>query len=127
MITAEWEGCLQIILFLSHPLPWKTVLLNVKIPVQLFLLSIPVFSSYGSGFNTNYPIISELITLQFKIPWLLIDELIQLCTINPARALKMDHRLGSFEPGKAPGINLITHIDFKEMKLTEKSELKVII
>jgi predicted amidohydrolase YtcJ len=93
----------------------------------LLLLSTPVFSSYGSGFHTNYPIISELSPLQLKIPWLLIDELIRMCTINPARAHNMDHHLGSFEVGKAPGINLITHIDFKEMKLTEKSELKVII
>ena len=86
-----------------------------------------LFSSYESGFHTNYPVITELITLQFKIPWLLIDELIRFFTITPARALNMDHRLGSFEPGKTPGINLITHIDFKEMKMTERSELKVIV
>ncbi|KPK87529.1 MAG: hypothetical protein AMS27_02200 [Bacteroides sp. SM23_62_1] len=86
-----------------------------------------LFSSYGSGFHTHYPIISELIILQSKIPSLSINELLRSCTINPARALKMDKYLGSLEPGKAPGINLITNIDFSEMKLTEKSELKALI
>jgi hypothetical protein len=86
-----------------------------------------LFSSYCSGFHTDYPVISELIAFQFKIPCLSIRELIKLCTINPARALKMDNQLGTFETGKAPGINLITNVDFNKMKLTEKSELKVIV
>jgi predicted amidohydrolase YtcJ len=62
-----------------------------------------------------------------KIPGLSFEDLIRCYTLNPSRALRIDHRTGSFVPGKIPGINLITNIDFNELKLTEKSELKVII
>ena len=38
--------------------------------------------------------------------------------------LQIEDRFGSFEAGKKPGINLITGIDFKTMKLTKKSKVK---
>ena len=85
-----------------------------------------LFSNYLFSFNRNVPVISELITLQLKIPCLSFENLIRCYTLNPARALRMDHQAGSFIPGKIPGINLITNFDFDTFKLTEKSEIKVI-
>jgi len=86
-----------------------------------------LFSNYLFSFNTKVPVISDLINLQLKIPWLSFDDLIKCFTINPARALRMDHHAGSFVPGKIPGINLITNFDFDKFKLTEKSEIRPII
>jgi hypothetical protein len=86
-----------------------------------------LFSRYLLSFNTKVSLISDLINLQLKIPCLSFDDLIKCFTLNPARALRMDHQAGSFVPGKIPGINLITNFDFDEFKLTNKSELKVII
>jgi hypothetical protein len=86
-----------------------------------------LFSRYQFGFNTKVPVISDLINLQLKIPWLSFDDLIKCFTLNPARAIRMDHQAGSFIPGKIPGINLITNFDFDKFKLTEKSEIKPIV
>jgi aminodeoxyfutalosine deaminase len=53
-----------------------------------------------------------------------LEELIKWACLNGARALNIDDQLGSFEKGKKPGVNLITGIDFNNMKLTEKSRVK---
>jgi len=53
-----------------------------------------------------------------------LDELFAWATLNGAKALHIDDRFGSFEPGKKPGINLISGVDFKTMRLTEKSIVK---
>lgn len=86
-----------------------------------------LFSSHIFSFNMNVPIMGELITTQLKFPGVSFDDLIRCYTLNPALALRMDQHAGSFNPGKKPGINLISNFDFNEMKLTEKSELKVIV
>jgi hypothetical protein len=86
-----------------------------------------LFTRHLLCFNTKVPLISDLINLQLKIPWLSFDDLIKCFTLNPARALRMDRQAGSFVPGKIPGINLITNFDFDEFKLTDKSEIKPII
>ena len=46
--------------------------------------------------------------------------------INGAVALGFNSQLGSIRKGKKPGLNLIDHIDFQEMKLTSQSNVKVI-
>jgi hypothetical protein len=86
-----------------------------------------LFSNYLFNIKSNVPLISELINLQLKIPCLSFEDLIQCYTLNPARALRMDHQAGSIIPGKIPGINLITHFNFDSFKLTEKSEIKLIV
>ena len=42
-------------------------------------------------------------------------------------ANQIDNNFGSFELGKKPGVNLITGVDFKKMKLTESSRIKRLI
>lgn len=56
--------------------------------------------------NNSLSIIEEIRTLKdnFDIP---LQELIQWATLNGAKALGFDSMLGSIEPGKKPGLNLI--------------------
>jgi cytosine/adenosine deaminase-related metal-dependent hydrolase len=68
-----------------------------------------------------------MITIQLHFPDLKLIDLLQWATLNGAKALQIDEKFGSFEVGKKPGINLISGIDFKTMKLTEKSKVKRLI
>lgn len=74
--------------------------------------------------NHELSVLAEMVTLQQNFPELSLEELIQWATINGAKALGIDDIFGSFDPGKKPGINLITGIDLKTFHLTEKSKVK---
>lgn len=74
--------------------------------------------------NRELSIFDEMITLQQNFPELDLEELIQWGTLNGAKALGIDGVFGSFEPGKNPGINLISGIDFKTFRLTGNSKVK---
>lgn len=77
--------------------------------------------------NHQLSVLGEMITLQQNIPEITLEELILWACLNGAKALKIERTYGSFEKGKNPGINLISGIDFKTMKLTEKSKVKRLI
>lgn len=77
--------------------------------------------------NHNLSILDEMVTLQTNFPEIELKELIGWACLNGARALQIDRQFGSFETGKKPGVNLITGIDFRNMKLTEKSKVKRLI
>jgi aminodeoxyfutalosine deaminase len=77
--------------------------------------------------NHQLSVLAEMLVLQQNFPEIKLEELIKWACFNGARALKMDAQLGSFEKGKKPGVNLISGIDFKKMKLTEKSRVKKLI
>jgi aminodeoxyfutalosine deaminase len=77
--------------------------------------------------NHELSVLAEMITLQLNFPDLKLDDLFRWATLNGAKALKIDDKYGSFEVGKQPGINLISGIDFKMMKLTKKSRIKRLI
>lgn len=77
--------------------------------------------------NHQLSILSEMLTLQQAFPEICLDEIISWATINGARALNVQNTFGTFEKGKTPGVSLISSIDFKRMKLTEKSKVKRLI
>ena len=77
--------------------------------------------------NRELSVLAEMITIQLNFPELKLEELIQWASINGAKALQIENQFGSFEVGKNPGVNLISGIDFKTMKLTEKSKVKRLI
>jgi len=77
--------------------------------------------------NTNLSILEEMKIIQQHAPEISLEMLVQWATLNGAKALKFDHLLGSTEKGKTPGINLISQIDFKNMRLTAGSTVKPLV
>ena len=61
--------------------------------------------SYSS--NWQLSIASEIRTIRKEMPAIPLQLILQWATINGARALERDEVLGSFEPGKKPGIVLL--------------------
>lgn len=56
--------------------------------------------------NTTLNIIEEVKTIQQHFPTIPLAEILQWATLNGAKALGMEHELGSFTKGKKPGIVL---------------------
>lgn len=106
-------------LYIENQLPSVSLLSDEKLNICLGTDSL--------ASNHQLSILSEMITLQQNFPELKLDELLSWATLNGAKALQIDNVFGSFEPGKKPGANLITGIDFKNMKLTENSRVKRLI
>jgi aminodeoxyfutalosine deaminase len=77
--------------------------------------------------NNTLSILEEMKALVKINDNLSFEMLLQWATLNGARALQIDKRIGSIEIGKKPGINLITDFDFSRMNITEKSTVKVLI
>lgn len=61
--------------------------------------------SYASNWSLN--ILDELKTIQQHHPQIPLAEMLSWATLNGAQALQMDKHLGSFEPGKKPGVVLM--------------------
>jgi hypothetical protein len=71
-------------------------------------------------------VFDELKFLQTIKADLSLEQQIKWASLNGADALGFDH-LGSFEIGKKPGVNLITHLDYDNFCLKPDSKLKVIV
>ncbi len=76
--------------------------------------------------NHQLSILQEMITLHQHFPYIRLEDLVNWACLNGARALNIEKRLGSFEKGKNPGINLITGADLQQLKLTPASRVKVL-
>ena len=74
--------------------------------------------------NHRLSILQEMITLQERFPEIKLEELIGWACRNGARALGFDKEFGCFEKGKQPGVNLLTGVDMKNLKLTPNSRVK---
>ncbi len=77
--------------------------------------------------NENLSIIKNLLTIQQLNPNIPFETLLKCVTLNAAKVLHLEKNMGSFEIGKKPGINLITELDLENMRLTAKSNLKILI
>lgn len=75
--------------------------------------------------NAGLSVLSEMQTIQEKFPAIETAKLIEWGTINGAKFLGIDDRIGSLEPGKAPGLNLITGVD--GLNLTPESKVKRLV
>ena len=65
--------------------------------------------------NHQLSILEEIKTLEQAFPLLGVERLLQWATYNGARALQLDGMLGSFAPGKQPGVVLIGNMDGRRL------------
>jgi len=75
--------------------------------------------------NSKLCILSEMATLQKHFPSLSFARLLQWGTINGATFLGIDQEKGTLEPGKTPGLNLITGLD--NLKITEETKVRRLV
>jgi len=75
--------------------------------------------------NHQLNIIEEIKTLHKNFPAIPLQTMLQWATINGARALQMDDKLGSFEKGKQPGIVLIEGVE--ELHVTNKTSSRRVL
>jgi cytosine/adenosine deaminase-related metal-dependent hydrolase len=77
--------------------------------------------------NRSLSILDEMKLISEKSSEIPLEELLVWACSNGAKAMKIDGWAGRIEKGKRPGLNLITGIDYKTMKLTTKSKVKKLI
>ena len=110
--------------------PNSNLYIEDKLPdVELFTknnLNIAIGTDSLSS-NDSLSILDELKTINKNFPNIEFKEAIKWATINGAKALNFDSKLGSFDIGKTPGINLISNFDFKNMRLIDESEVSVLV
>jgi len=103
---------------------FQTIHLNTLGGLGTVLFS-PVLDP-GTG-NTSF--LKKLYTTQENLLDADLNDILPMCTLDAARAIFEDHNLGSIEPGKSPGLNLISNVDFSRgsgIKLQTNSELEVL-
>lgn len=81
--------------------------------------------SYAS--SNTLSVFEQVLIILENFPSLSFNKVIRWATINGARALNIDATIGSFEIGKKPGLNLISHFDFSKMKPTAQSRVKRLV
>lgn len=75
--------------------------------------------------NSKLCLLNEMRVLQNNFTDITLQQLIQWGTLNGARYLGIDAEKGSIEPGKTPGLNLISSLD--GMKITNETTIKRLV
>jgi len=114
-----WVFCPLSNLYIEKTLPKLPMFFNKDVKTCIGT------DSYAS--NTELSILSELKTITKHYPEISFEKLIKSACFNGAKALKIDNKFGSIEPGKSPGINLISNFDFKNMRLKNDSKIRVLV
>lgn len=76
--------------------------------------------SYAS--NHQLSVWEEVCQIKSRFDDISLDDILKWATIHGARALGMDKELGSFEPGKSPGVVLLDHGPEKTISVDSKSQ-----
>ncbi|WP_207491688.1 amidohydrolase family protein [Aridibaculum aurantiacum] len=61
--------------------------------------------------NWSLSVWDEIKTIRENFPAIPLEELLQWATLNGAKALQMEEKLGSFEQGKQPGVVLLENLE----------------
>ncbi len=77
--------------------------------------------------NDKLSILHEMKLLQNNFHSLSLEEITQWATINGARALGDSGKYGSIEPGKKPGLLLLTGLDLVNLRLTPDTSVARLI
>ncbi len=78
-------------------------------------------------FQSSKTILNLIKRIQQNNESVALEILIKIFTLEMAKSNQLENNLGSIEPAKRPGLIVISAIDYKNMKLTEKSSLKKLI
>ena len=103
--------------------------LNMEIPgvpwIGEFFSWVGVIMNEGIADETDesQKILKYMYFLQEQNPSLNLQKLISLVTCQAALSIGIQEKFGSLEPGKKPGINLLTHVDLQKLKLTEETKV----
>ena len=114
-INLFWCFCIKANLFIENAIPDIQLFLNENCNCTIGTDSL--------ASNDSLSILSELMVIQKRFSEIPMNELLTMATINGARFLRLDDRIGSFEKGKNPGINLIGNLNYINLTFTEKSRL----
>ena len=107
---------------------------NANLYIENYLPKIQLFIDQGFNItlgtdslasNTGLSILSEMVTIQKKFPTISTQKLMEWGTINGAEFLGIDDEKGTIEPGKTPGLNLITGLD--GLTLTPESKVRKLV
>ena len=112
-----WCLCPNANLYIENKLPPVELLIKNNCNIVLGT------DSYSSNHTLN--ILDEMKTLQKNFSSIELKQMLQWATFNGAKALNMQHKLGSFEKGKKPGIVLISNMH--NQKLTQNAKAKRIL
>jgi cytosine/adenosine deaminase-related metal-dependent hydrolase len=77
--------------------------------------------------NNRISMLDELKTLSVFFPEISLQELLTWACYNGARALGMESLLGSFEPGKKPGIVLMENSDHRNLRITHQTKTRRLV
>lgn len=108
---------------------------NANLYIEKRLPHFPLFAGYPDRIcigtdsyasNHQLSILEEIKTMQKYDPSLSTAELIRWSTLNGARFFGWDQQLGSIEPGKKPGLNLLSHVT-AGYNLTENTAINKLI
>ena len=77
--------------------------------------------------NTILSIVKEIECIHKNFPQIPLVEILEWACSNGAEMLGKQDVLGSFEPGKKPGVVLLDNIDWENFKLTEKSTARRLV
>ncbi len=111
--NVHWCFCPNANLYIENKLPKVELFLGQGYNITLGTDSL--------ASNGSLCMLSEMISLQKKYPVLTTEQLIEWASINGAKYFGIDDEKGSLEPGKTPGLNLITGLD--GLRLTPESRV----
>lgn len=109
--------CVNANLYIENTLPPIEMLLENNCNV--------VIGTDSLASNHQLSILEEIKTISKNFPAIPVEILLQWATLNGAKALEMDEKLGSFQKGKQPGIVVIENA--KNKNLTEDSFARKIL
>ena len=99
--TTYWCLCPKANLYIENRLPDLTTLIQEESNVLVGTDSL--------ASNDKLSLLDELRVLASAAPWLTINRLLKMVTLDAARYFGWEQELGSFEMGKTPGVNLLAY------------------
>jgi cytosine/adenosine deaminase-related metal-dependent hydrolase len=77
--------------------------------------------------NHKLSMLDEIKIISLNYPDIPLTEIIEWATINGARALSLESKLGSIEKGKKPGLVLLENLSLADLTLTESTTSRRLI